>query len=151
MAICSNCSHNDVECLSLRPPDAPADSHGVSSSAPPQLRAQLDKVKSTILRHKKCLNELRLAALRQQMYLEALDRQQRELQMELAHIIYPVLTLPAEITSRIFVACLPDAGRVQYGRDVAPLLLSQICRQWREIAISSSELWASVDLSRPFQ
>ncbi|KAJ7646292.1 hypothetical protein DFH06DRAFT_576886 [Mycena polygramma] len=54
-----------------------------------------------------------------------------------------------KITSRIFVACLPDSGRVQYGRDVAPLLLSQICRQWREIAISSPELWASVDLYFP--
>ncbi|KAJ6457004.1 hypothetical protein C8R47DRAFT_916465, partial [Mycena vitilis] len=55
--------------------------------------------------------------------------------------IYPVLTLPPEIIAQIFVACLPDHGRVRPSRDTAPILLAQICRQWRNIAISSSELW----------
>jgi hypothetical protein len=30
-----------------------------------------------------------------------------------------------------------------------PLSLAQICRDWREIALSSSEFWSSVDLSFP--
>ncbi|KAJ7659542.1 hypothetical protein DFH06DRAFT_925144, partial [Mycena polygramma] len=82
-----------------------------------------------------------LAVLRQQRYLEALERQQRELRMELAQIIYPLITLPTEIISRIFLACLPDHGRVRPARSAPPLLLAQICRQWRYIVISSSELW----------
>ncbi|KAJ7140755.1 hypothetical protein C8R44DRAFT_530102, partial [Mycena epipterygia] len=55
--------------------------------------------------------------------------------------VYPVLTLPDDITSRIFVECLPTHGRVRPSPRNAPLILSQICRQWREIALSISDLW----------
>ncbi|KAJ7620740.1 hypothetical protein DFH06DRAFT_1305973 [Mycena polygramma] len=150
MSICSNCGHNDMESLSFLPPDTPVDSHAISSSAPPQLRAQLDKLNSTILRHKKRLAQLRFAVLQQHAYLEALETQQRELRMALAHIVYPVLTLPPEIISRIFAACLPDHGRVRPTPSAPPLLLAQICRQWRHISISLSELWSSADLRFPY-
>ncbi|KAJ6516713.1 hypothetical protein C8R47DRAFT_1268230 [Mycena vitilis] len=149
MSICSNCGHNDAECLSLRSPDAPADLHDVSLSSPPQLRAQLDKVNSVILRQKKCLDEHKSTVLRQQKYLEALERQQRELRIKLAQIIYPVIPLPTEIISRIFLACLPNHGRMRPARNAPPLVLVQVCRHWRNIVLSSSELWASVDLSFP--
>ncbi|KAJ7660146.1 hypothetical protein DFH06DRAFT_914375, partial [Mycena polygramma] len=55
--------------------------------------------------------------------------------------VYPVLTLSPEITSQIFVACLPDHSRVRPSANTPPLVLPQICRQWREIALSLPELW----------
>ncbi|KAJ7108306.1 hypothetical protein C8R44DRAFT_531522, partial [Mycena epipterygia] len=55
--------------------------------------------------------------------------------------VYPALTLPNEITSQIFVACLPEDGRVTPSPHTAPLLLAQICRHWRNIATSTCELW----------
>ncbi|KAJ6559907.1 hypothetical protein B0H19DRAFT_864058, partial [Mycena capillaripes] len=55
--------------------------------------------------------------------------------------VYPILTLPPEISARIFVECLPSHGRVRPSTVTAPLLLAQICRDWRHIAISSCQLW----------
>ncbi|KAJ7605136.1 hypothetical protein DFH06DRAFT_1068016 [Mycena polygramma] len=148
MVVCSNCGHNDVEQTSVAPSVHAVD--GPSST--PLLRAQLDEVKSTIMRHTTCLKELRLAVLRQQAYLETLEEQRNDLMMQLVHVVYPVLTLPSDIVSRIFVACLPDYahGRVRPSAGKPPLVLGHICRRWREIAVSSSELWTSVDLFFPY-
>ncbi|KAJ7228149.1 hypothetical protein GGX14DRAFT_331655, partial [Mycena pura] len=56
-------------------------------------------------------------------------------------IVYPVLTLPPEITSEIFIRCLPaETVDVVCTRN-APLLPMQICRTWRQIAISMRVLW----------
>ncbi|KAK7018496.1 F-box domain-containing protein [Favolaschia claudopus] len=61
---------------------------------------------------------------------------------------YPVLTLPNEVITEIFVyfipeypACPPLAGLQ------SPLLLTHICRLWREIAHSIPKLWRAVSLS----
>ncbi|KAJ6537995.1 hypothetical protein B0H19DRAFT_877467, partial [Mycena capillaripes] len=55
--------------------------------------------------------------------------------------VYPVLTLPFDITSRIFLHCLPSHGRVAPSPSKAPLLLAQICHHWREVALSTCGLW----------
>ncbi|KAJ7192007.1 hypothetical protein GGX14DRAFT_596446 [Mycena pura] len=62
-------------------------------------------------------------------------------------VVYPVLTLPPEITSHIFVHCLPHHGRVRPSPRSAPLVLTQICGQWRAIALSTGELWSSLDVN----
>ncbi|KAJ7700511.1 hypothetical protein B0H17DRAFT_925554, partial [Mycena rosella] len=63
------------------------------------------------------------------------------LEASLALVIYPVLTLPTEITSRIFVHCLPKHRRVRPSPTTPPLTLAQICRHWREVALSTCQLW----------
>ncbi|KAJ7809824.1 hypothetical protein B0H14DRAFT_2865150 [Mycena olivaceomarginata] len=114
--VCERCGHRDYRVFTA--------SGGSDSSSPEQLRANLD----------------------QKAYLDELEETRRRLESELAQIVYPALTLPPEIVSRIFVECLPGHGRVRPSPDAPPLSLAQICRHWREIAISSSELWASVDM-----
>ncbi|KAJ7602843.1 hypothetical protein DFH06DRAFT_1115499 [Mycena polygramma] len=123
-----------------------------SPAGPPrQLRAQLGEVKMAILQQKlerkRCLEAFET----QQRALDAKERdletKQCELETQLSLVVYPVLTLPPEIVARFFVACLPDHGdAVRPCRDTAPLLLTQICRQWREIAITTCTLWASLDI-----
>ncbi|KAJ6560392.1 hypothetical protein B0H19DRAFT_1147508 [Mycena capillaripes] len=81
---------------------------------------------------------------RQQQLLEA---RLRDLQKQLDSTTYPVLTLPLEITSEIFLHCLPtkrasDVMNVQE----APLLLTHVCRAWREVAISTPALWTTFDI-----
>ncbi|KAJ7921446.1 hypothetical protein B0H13DRAFT_2655962 [Mycena leptocephala] len=74
----------------------------------------------------------------------------------------PIFLLPPEITATIFGHCFPSPsdsplaqglGRVheETFSDVprpsphaAPLLLTQICRQWREICLDTPDLWASI-------
>ncbi|KAJ7141928.1 hypothetical protein C8R43DRAFT_586076 [Mycena crocata] len=56
------------------------------------------------------------------------------------------LDLPYELTSDIFLRCLPSHRRIRPGRKLAPLQLSQICSQWRAVALATPELWSSIYL-----
>ncbi|KAJ7137277.1 hypothetical protein C8R46DRAFT_1361877 [Mycena filopes] len=98
-------------------------------------RLALAKIKSQIALYKK--------------YIAALEEQADELEEDLALIVYPVLSLPLEITSTIFVHCLPSHGRVKPSSSRAPLLLAQICHDWREIALATCALWRSVYITPP--
>ncbi|KAJ7367761.1 hypothetical protein DFH08DRAFT_829297 [Mycena albidolilacea] len=61
---------------------------------------------------------------------------------------YPVLTLPAEIVSEIFLHCLPIYPLFPplLGPS-SPTVLTQICRKWREIALTTPALWRAISLS----
>ncbi|KAJ7650900.1 hypothetical protein FB45DRAFT_27437 [Roridomyces roridus] len=89
--------------------------------------------------------------------IQALEEKIRLLSMErLPHqqrldaLRYPVLTLPNEIVSEIFVQflppyplCPPHAGLF------SPTTLTQICRKWRWIAETTPRLWRAISLPRP--
>ncbi|KAJ7720012.1 hypothetical protein B0H16DRAFT_391972 [Mycena metata] len=67
--------------------------------------------------------------------------------------IYPVLTLPPEIVSEIFLRFLPIyPGIPPLSGLLSPLLLCRICRQWREIALSTPTLWNTIrmDITKPW-
>ncbi|KAJ7775509.1 hypothetical protein B0H16DRAFT_1407549 [Mycena metata] len=127
LPICHHCGHPTAypASLSLEPPTP------VGSD---QLRADLDELRSTIARYR--------------VHLAALEEKQAEVEKRLADVVYPVLTIAPEIVSHIFIRCLPSHGRIRPSPHAAPLLLAQICCQWREIAISCSELWRSLDVGR---
>ncbi|KAG2342534.1 hypothetical protein BDR05DRAFT_886105, partial [Suillus weaverae] len=55
--------------------------------------------------------------------------------------ISPVRFLPTEILQQIFKSCLPNDRYVVPHILSAPLLLCQICRRWRDIALATPELW----------
>ncbi|KAK6997024.1 F-box domain-containing protein [Favolaschia claudopus] len=58
---------------------------------------------------------------------------------------YPVLTLPNEIISEIFLHFLPPYPDYPpfIGR-LSPFLLTHICHLWREIAIATPKLWRTI-------
>ncbi|KAJ7190883.1 hypothetical protein GGX14DRAFT_407641 [Mycena pura] len=85
-----------------------------------------------------------------QHQLRLLKTRERDLEAALASVVYPVLTLPPEITSRIFLKCLPSHGRVQPSATKAPLVLAQVCRHWRDVALATARLWSSIDLKFEF-
>ncbi|KAJ7132232.1 hypothetical protein C8R44DRAFT_871215 [Mycena epipterygia] len=55
----------------------------------------------------------------------------------------PALFLPPEVTSVIFGHCLPSGPRWPSPHE-APLLLAQICCQWRGICLGTPDLWESI-------
>ncbi|KAJ7479754.1 hypothetical protein FB451DRAFT_1239747 [Mycena latifolia] len=59
----------------------------------------------------------------------------------------PVLDLPNEIVSEIFINVLPIYPHrpPPIGR-LSPTLLGQICSQWRDIALSTPQLWRAIEL-----
>ncbi|KAJ7887369.1 hypothetical protein B0H13DRAFT_2043019, partial [Mycena leptocephala] len=61
---------------------------------------------------------------------------------------YPVLTLPNEIPSEIFLHFLPNYPNCPpLTGNFSPTLLTQICRIWREIALATPALWRAIALS----
>ncbi|KAJ3514751.1 hypothetical protein NLJ89_g2195 [Agrocybe chaxingu] len=59
------------------------------------------------------------------------------------------LKLPAELWAEIFFFCLPADDFILPHPSDAPLLLCQICRAWRDIALNTPHLWASLSIRRP--
>ncbi|KAJ7458394.1 hypothetical protein B0H11DRAFT_187071 [Mycena galericulata] len=99
------------------------------------LRAQLAELDSAISEHR--------------LRIQELEDIRKPIQQELNRVVYPVLTLPPEITSDIFCQCLPlREWNSTYSFDTheAPLLLLQVCATWRSIAISTPRLWAHLHL-----
>jgi hypothetical protein len=82
----------------------------------------------------------RLAHLNSQIPL--LEAERTTIHKTLSAVFYSVLDLPSEVTSEIFLHCLPDAPSVP-SSITAPLLLLKICRRWRDIALKTPALWAS--------
>ncbi|KAJ7466941.1 hypothetical protein FB451DRAFT_1137583 [Mycena latifolia] len=66
-----------------------------------------------------------------------------------ALISYP-RRLPRDIIQEIFLACLPtDRNAVMSLKD-APMLLCRICSTWRDIALTTPALWASLHVPVQF-
>ncbi|KAJ7641130.1 hypothetical protein FB45DRAFT_1053724 [Roridomyces roridus] len=93
-------------------------------------------------------------------HIAALDAQIDELEERIRHLRierdgtqrrldaykYPVLTLPNETVSEIFIHTLPPyplcpprlPGRA------SPIPLTHVCRRWRDIALSTPQLWRAI-------
>ncbi|KAF8879316.1 hypothetical protein CPB84DRAFT_1622766, partial [Gymnopilus junonius] len=64
-------------------------------------------------------------------------------------VLHPLRALQPEILSKIFLYCLPYSYWSPCWEDApnrpkpseAPLLLSQICRRWRTVALHTPQLW----------
>ncbi|KAJ7044802.1 hypothetical protein C8F04DRAFT_1069571, partial [Mycena alexandri] len=93
--------------------------------------------------------ELSLAASQQQLILDDMLARLHILRGQLDSIVYPVLTLPPEISTEIFLQCLPTECELEdpcwdiVDTRSPPLLLTHICGAWRRIALSTSALWAT--------
>ncbi|KAJ7762641.1 hypothetical protein B0H16DRAFT_1807388, partial [Mycena metata] len=80
--------------------------------------------------------------------LDELLKQRMAAQEALDAITYPVLTLPVEIVSEIF-CCTSSAGGAHskltlHGKS---FILGHICQLWRQIALSTPELWNTIRLT----
>ncbi|KAF8630412.1 hypothetical protein AX15_002963 [Amanita polypyramis BW_CC] len=58
--------------------------------------------------------------------------------------------MPIEIVQKIFLHCLPNDEYTRPDRRSAPLLLTQVCSSWRDVALKTPRLWNSlwIQLSR---
>ncbi|KAJ7649909.1 hypothetical protein FB45DRAFT_1075694 [Roridomyces roridus] len=93
------------------------------------IKAQIEQISVEIERQKEVLRKLesRKSLLQQQLNAE------RD----------PIASLPLEISSEIFLHCLPPRSKgypLEYARPrahLAPLLLLNICNTWTNIALST--------------
>ncbi|KAG2145519.1 hypothetical protein BD769DRAFT_1660593 [Suillus cothurnatus] len=54
--------------------------------------------------------------------------------------------LPTEILAQIFLYCLPENGNLAPAPYLSPMLLTTVCRRWREIAVDMPNLWRRLRL-----
>ncbi|KAJ7769896.1 hypothetical protein B0H16DRAFT_235406 [Mycena metata] len=73
--------------------------------------------------------------------IASLTAERQRLQAESDAIVYPILSLPTEITTEIFRRWCVLRSRSRPYPSEGPLLLAQICHQWRQIALHTPELW----------
>ncbi|KAJ7862754.1 hypothetical protein B0H14DRAFT_3610766 [Mycena olivaceomarginata] len=59
--------------------------------------------------------------------------------------------LPHDVLGEIFMACLAPNTYSSMKATESPLALSQICSDWRRLAISMRRLWASLSIQRNFR
>ncbi|KAL0576095.1 hypothetical protein V5O48_005869 [Marasmius crinis-equi] len=66
-------------------------------------------------------------------------------------LLSPFRRLPADVWRGIFICCLPNnkLGLCTRTTSEAPLLLTTICRSWRDIALSTPRLWNSIHIYLP--
>jgi hypothetical protein len=65
----------------------------------------------------------------------------------LDHLVFPVRRLPPEIVSQIFLQLLPKNWKEDFiFCRCTRLLLGQICSFWRQVALSTPELWAFIGI-----
>ncbi|KAJ7068694.1 hypothetical protein C8F01DRAFT_1018234 [Mycena amicta] len=87
----------------------------------------------------------------QQQNLDEMHARLAQLQIELNAVPYPILTLPTEISTEIFIRCLPDLEDDDYMGNVldgkwAPLVLTWVCKRWRDIVLSTPALWRTFSI-----
>ncbi|KAK6977997.1 F-box domain-containing protein [Favolaschia claudopus] len=81
--------------------------------------------------------------------ISALVAAKKPVQARLDAYKYPVLTLPNEIVSEIFLHFLPAYPEPPPLVGVlSPLCLSYVCRSWRGIAQATPALWRAIDLTQ---
>ncbi|KAJ7263448.1 hypothetical protein C8J57DRAFT_436933 [Mycena rebaudengoi] len=66
-------------------------------------------------------------------------------------LVSPVRRLPDDIVGAIILACLPPTRNPIISGHEAPLLLCRISRTWRNVALSTPRLWASLHIAVPFE
>ncbi|KAJ7113022.1 hypothetical protein C8R44DRAFT_234856 [Mycena epipterygia] len=82
-----------------------------------------------------------------QRRISILRIEQAPIQQRLDSYTYPVLTLPNEIVSEIFIHVLPVYPLCPpMEGPLSPHALTRICRKWREIALATPALWRAVSI-----
>lgn len=66
-------------------------------------------------------------------------------------LVSPLWRLPTEVLSIIFVHCLPEDKYLNPELKLAPILLTRVCRQWREVAVGTPSLWCSLKVPFDFR
>ncbi|KAJ3921921.1 hypothetical protein F5877DRAFT_75772 [Lentinula edodes] len=98
------------------------------------------------------LNRLELEIARTQLVLDSLLRQKEKINNYIgAHqaLMSPIRQIPSETLADIFVWCLPADRNAVRSLKEAPLLLTTICRNWRQVALDTPRLWTSLHIFLP--
>ncbi|KAJ7458014.1 hypothetical protein B0H11DRAFT_2062306, partial [Mycena galericulata] len=98
-----------------------------------ELQARIKKISVDIERQKKILKDL--------------EQNKSLVQRQLNAARDPVARLPLEISSEIFIQCLPPFP--EPGAHRLPMILLNVCNAWTDIALSNAALWEAIRVVYP--
>ncbi|KAJ7218654.1 hypothetical protein GGX14DRAFT_541436 [Mycena pura] len=118
------------------------DSSSEGDTAPPEssatLRERLSEIESEMAPIQARLAHLATA---RKMIVDALES-----------IVFPVLTIPPEITAEVFVHYVDWAnGGDPRTRRGGPLVLASVCKSWRSIALNFPKIWSEIHISNSIE
>ncbi|KAF8150129.1 hypothetical protein B0H34DRAFT_757444 [Crassisporium funariophilum] len=64
-------------------------------------------------------------------------------------LLSPMRRIPVDILQEIFIYCVPSEHNASMCAVEAPVLLTQICSSWRQIALRTPRLWATIHITIP--
>ncbi|KAG2103755.1 uncharacterized protein F5147DRAFT_808729 [Suillus discolor] len=62
-------------------------------------------------------------------------------------LVFDLCRLPTEVLCHIFIHCLPQTGYTLPNSKSPPILLTRICRHWREVAADMPSLWCRLSMN----
>jgi hypothetical protein len=65
-------------------------------------------------------------------------------------LVFDLSHLPTEILCQIFIQCLPQTDYMLPNSNSPPMLLTRICRRWREITMDIPSLWCRLSMDIHF-
>jgi hypothetical protein len=148
VTLCPNCGHSLIGKYQSYPsPQALTSSKGLPIDITDQLAVQ-DRRRALDMQTE--LSRVDCEIARVQSILEQLSAERRQLNESMTHhraLMSPISRLPSEMLSDIFTAIPRDPAVEPFGVSNSPILLTQICSRWRDIAIATPRLWRSIDFT----
>ncbi|KAK7050509.1 F-box domain-containing protein [Favolaschia claudopus] len=93
------------------------------------------------------IREIETQILKLEAQIAVLHAFKQPAQQRLDSYKYPVLTLPNEIISEVFLHFLPTYPEPPpFFGELSPTTLTHTCHRWREIALRTPALWRAIDL-----
>ncbi|KAJ7649722.1 hypothetical protein FB45DRAFT_778710 [Roridomyces roridus] len=80
-----------------------------------------------------------------QSHLTRLQTDRQDIIDQLAVVVYPVLTLPHDVTAEIFLRYVHEDDDDDLSSTCRPILIASVCALWREVALSNPCLWTRFD------
>ncbi|KAJ4480658.1 hypothetical protein C8J55DRAFT_428920, partial [Lentinula edodes] len=114
--------------------------------------AQRKEIETFLSEPQQELSRLEIEISRVQTILDGLQIQRAEVKSYVeTHrgLLAPIRRLPVEVLTEIFVLCLSTERYPVRSLREAPLLLTMICRHWREVTFKSPSLWNSLHIYLP--
>jgi hypothetical protein len=116
------------------------------------LSFEIDQIHQVIAKPLDDISQLNEKIAHLQAIIDDLSRERDELSRFVEDhraLLSGVRQLPKELVQDIFLSCLPNDRNAVMSSAEAPVLLGRICKSWRQIALSTPQLWSSLHIPIP--
>jgi hypothetical protein len=116
------------------------------------LSFEIDQIHQVIAKPLDDISQLNEKIAHLQAIIDDLSRERDELSRFVEDhraLLSGVRQLPQEIVQEIFLSCLPNDRNAVMSASEAPVLLGRICKSWRQISLSTPQLWSSLHIPIP--